>query len=96
MAFLPRWEIYLEAELEKLALLARLEFAPQDLSDLGRDLQEIIAYMQELVQAQVQVPPTPEVAAQLRPDACHQGSVEAVELASDTHEGWIRLPRVVP
>ena len=85
-----------EAELHKLALLARLEFPVQELSDLGKDLQEIIAYMQELVQAPVQVAPMEELAAQLRPDTCHEGTVDAVALASDKHEGWIRLPRVVP
>ena len=85
-----------EAELQKLALLARLEFPPKELADLGRDLQEVIAYMQELVEARVQVAPLVELAAQLRPDVCLEGTVDAVSQASDVHEGWIRLPRVVP
>ena len=85
-----------EEELHKLALLARLEFAPDDLKSLGCDLQEIIAYMQELVDAQVPTIPAPKAAAGLRPDICHTDTSSAVSQASDKHEGWIRLPRVVP
>ena len=85
-----------EEELHKLALLARLEFAPDELKSLGCDLQEIIAYMQELVGAQVPNIPAPEAAAGLRPDICHADASSAASQASDKHEGWIRLPRVVP
>ena len=85
-----------EEELHKLALLARLEFEPDELNHLGCDLQEIIAYMQELVNAQVPNIPAPEAAAALRPDISQADASAAVSQASDKHEGWIRLPRVVP
>jgi len=90
-----------ETEVRKLAALAKLEFAAEQLPALQRDLEAILDYVEALQAVDTEgVPPTAHVAefaTPLRPDDSPRALPvdEVVRSAPRSADGALVVPRIV-
>ncbi len=88
-------------EAAKIALLSRLEFAPDDLEKMRDSMNSILTYMEELSQYDTtDVQPTVHAVEQynvMREDVPHQSftNEEALLNAPEKEDGYFKVPKIM-